>query len=61
MPSAHRTIAEVPFTDGVVRLVFEDADGGQYVVDNGGEPVKGIWVLVDEPLIAGGLKTPSSE
>jgi hypothetical protein len=41
--------------------VFEDADGGQYVVDEGGKLVKGIWIHADEPLIADGLQTPSSE
>jgi hypothetical protein len=51
----------VPFTDGSVRPVLEDADGGQYVVDDASELVKGIWILADEPLIAGGLQTPSSE
>jgi hypothetical protein len=60
VPSEHRPIAELHFTDGVVRPVFEDADGGQYVVDTGGERVKGVWILADEPLIARGLRTPSS-
>jgi hypothetical protein len=34
--------------------MFEDADGGQYVANDGGEQVKGIWILADDPFIAVG-------
>jgi hypothetical protein len=41
------------FADGLMRPVFEDARG-QYVIDDDGEPVYGIWFLApeaDSPLI----------
>jgi hypothetical protein len=50
----------VPFTDGVVRPVFEHADGGQCVVDDSGEQVKGFWILADEPLTADGWHCPDA-
>ena len=40
-----RTIARVPFTDGATREVYEKTDGRQYVHDNDGERVYGVWVL----------------
>jgi predicted RNA-binding protein YlxR (DUF448 family) len=46
-----RVIGEREFTDGVVRLVYED-DQGQYVLDPDGKMVRGVWLLPpDEPLI----------
>jgi hypothetical protein len=51
----------MPFTDGVIRPVFVDTDGHQYVVDDGGELVKGVRILADDPQIADGLQTWSSE
>jgi hypothetical protein len=39
-------IAEIRFTDGSMRPVFEDAHG-QYVLDDG-EPVYGVWVIPQE-------------
>jgi len=44
----HR-IGRLPFTDGIDRDVFEDADGRQFVEDSG-ELVAGQWVPpADEP------------
>ncbi len=45
----------MPFTDGAVREVFEEADGRQYVMD-GRERVYGLWVVPDEPAVADGLQ-----
>ncbi len=39
-----RLIGEREFTDGIVRLVYED-DQGQYVLDADGQPVRGVWLL----------------
>jgi hypothetical protein len=41
-------IGEVPF---VVRPVYLDADGWQYVVEDARRPVFGTWILVDEPSV----------
>jgi hypothetical protein len=43
------------FTDGVERVVFEDSDGWQFVLD-AGERVHGNWLVTerlveDEPII----------
>jgi hypothetical protein len=43
-------VATVPFTDGVARPVYEE-DDRQYVIDDGGERVYGVWILADEPVI----------
>jgi hypothetical protein len=43
--------ASIPFVDGITREVYLDADGRQYVLDADGQPVYGIWVYIDEPLI----------
>ncbi len=40
-----RAIARVPFVDGVTRDVFEDAGGRQFVLDDGGDPQYGVWIL----------------
>ena len=50
MPSA--PIAAIPFIDGRTRDVFLDADGRQFVLDAGGEPIHGVWIYIDEPEIA---------
>jgi hypothetical protein len=43
-------IADVEFTDGVWRAVYQDLGGRQYVIDGGGEPVYGVWCIPeDEP------------
>jgi hypothetical protein len=39
-----RVVGEREFTDGVVRLVYED-DQGQYVLDADAEMVRGVWLL----------------
>jgi hypothetical protein len=47
-------IAEVIFTDGRERPVYEGADGRQYVLDDG-EPVYGVWFIprdeADTPVV----------
>lgn len=44
-----RVLADVDFVDGTRRLVHEGPDGRQYVIDDLGEPVHGVWILpVDE-------------
>ena len=48
-------IAFVNFTDGTSRAVFEKVDGHQYVVNDEGDPVFGVWFIpkdeIDLPLI----------
>jgi hypothetical protein len=46
-----RQIAFVPFIDSAIRPVFLDEDGRQYVLDDDGQPVYGMWVYIDEPEI----------
>ncbi|HEX5273021.1 MAG TPA: hypothetical protein VFW33_21135 [Gemmataceae bacterium] len=47
-----RVIGSTPFTDGVSREVYEDADGRQWVTGYDGERVYGVWlVTADEPLV----------
>jgi hypothetical protein len=41
-------IGTVPFVDGVRRQVFEDWHGKQYVLNNDGERVYGIWRVSEE-------------
>jgi hypothetical protein len=49
--SEPRFTGRVPFTDGTMRDVFEDAAGRQYVVVASGEPVYGTWLPPpDEPV-----------
>jgi hypothetical protein len=43
-----RIIGRVLFVDGQRRDVFLDRDGRQYVED-GMNPVYGVWIDVDEP------------
>jgi hypothetical protein len=44
-----RIIGRVPFTDGIDRDVYEDAEGRQYIQGDDGK-VYGTWVsLADEP------------
>src|SRR5207244_1712994 len=46
-----RRIGERLFTDGITRPVFEDADGRQFV-DDDGQRVYGVWLVpADEPAI----------
>lgn len=46
------------FTDGLMRPVFEGARGRQYVIDDDGEPVYGLWFVprdqCDLPIIVEG-------
>jgi hypothetical protein len=54
-----RVIGRVPFTDGVMRDVYEDADGRQWVAGHDGEPVYGVWLLpADEPVVVEGEEKP---
>jgi hypothetical protein len=46
-----KALASVEFTDGVTRLVFEDAHG-QYVLDDQGEAWYGVWFVPREELVA---------
>jgi hypothetical protein len=56
-------VGRVPFTDGIERDVFVNADGRQHVIGYDGEPVYGVWLPpADEPLIVSGecrATTPS--
>jgi hypothetical protein len=47
-----RIIGTRNFTDGSQRAVYEDDDGCQFVIDDEGQAVYGVWVLADEPAIA---------
>jgi hypothetical protein len=43
-------VADVDFVDGVRRQVYQDRQGRQYVIDETGEPVYGVWFIPpDEP------------
>jgi hypothetical protein len=49
-------IGERDFTDGAGRPVFRDPDGRQFVEDDEGERVYGIWILQaeaepDDPIV----------
>jgi hypothetical protein len=46
--NAHQ-IGVVPVIDGIIRPVFLGADGGQYVLDDDGQPIYGVWLVIDEP------------
>jgi hypothetical protein len=35
--------------------MFLDVDGWQYVIDNEGEHVHGVWIHVDKPMIVKAL------
>jgi hypothetical protein len=36
-------------TDGTTRQVLEEEDGRQFILDDDGLPVYGVWLLPDEP------------
>jgi len=38
-------LAEVHFPDGSIRTAWRDDDGRQYVVNDEGEPVFGVWSI----------------
>jgi len=42
-------IAYVRFVDGVARAVYLDENGGQFVLDDDGQPIFGVWIYIDEP------------
>ena len=44
-------IASLKFNDGTSRPVYED-DYGQYVFDNEGDPIYGVWYVPPEELEA---------
>jgi hypothetical protein len=47
-----RIVGRVLFVDGVVRDVYEDADGRQWVLGYVGERVYGVWLKpADKPEI----------
>ena len=41
----NRILGEVDFVDSSRRLVYEEPNGRQYVLDDLGEPVHGVWIL----------------
>ena len=43
MPDQH--LATISFTDGVRRLVWEELKGRQYVLDDDGREVRGVWIV----------------
>jgi hypothetical protein len=45
-----RIIGTREFVDGSERAVYEQDDGRQFVLDNNGQTVYGVWILPDEPL-----------
>jgi hypothetical protein len=55
------TIGAREFTDRSQRAVYEDEDGSQFVIDDEGNAVSGVWPLVDETVVVNSSagKTPS--
>jgi hypothetical protein len=47
-----RILGRIPFTDGVDRDVYEDAEGWQYVQDEDGGMVYGTWLSSADGLCA---------
>jgi hypothetical protein len=45
-----RIIGARHFTDGSQRAVYEDDDERQFVIDDEGRAVYGVWMLPDEPV-----------
>jgi len=54
MPMNDPIIAYMNFTDGTRRPVFVQLDGRQYVVDDNGVPVHGVWCIPKD----GGIDLP---
>ncbi|HKB40021.1 MAG TPA: hypothetical protein VKD72_26530, partial [Gemmataceae bacterium] len=54
MNTPPRLVAHVEFTDGQRRPVWED-ERGQYVVDEDGTKVRGVWLILpdeaDSPIV----------
>ena len=44
-------VAHVWFVDAIKRTVFQQADGRQYVLDDDGEPVPGVWLIPKEEVV----------
>ena len=44
-------IGRCKFVDGTTRDVHRDADGPQYVIDDDGRDVYGVWILDDDALM----------
>ena len=48
-------LGEIELVDGSRRPVFEEPGGRQYVVDDNGERVYGVWIIppdAEEPIVA---------
>jgi hypothetical protein len=41
-------LGEFLFVDGCTQAVYSSDDGRQYVLDDDGEPVYGVWLNPDE-------------
>jgi hypothetical protein len=56
-------VAYVEFADGQRRPVYQDATGRQYVVDDDGEPIRGVWYIprdeCDVPIVVDGSAPPA--
>ena len=58
---ASTRIGDRLFVDGVIRDVFAEPDGRQFVHDNDGNPVYGVWIYIPEPepiIITGECQNP---
>lgn len=44
---SNSAIGQRRFVDGITRDVFVDAEG-QYVIDDDGEKIRGVWVVPEE-------------
>jgi hypothetical protein len=45
---SERVIGRRRFVDGSHRVVYQEPDGRQFVLDDDLEPVYGVWILQDE-------------
>jgi hypothetical protein len=41
-------IGKIRIVDGSCREVFQQPDGRQYVLDDAGDPVHGVWIIPEE-------------
>ena len=41
-------LGESQFTDATTRPIYRDGDGRQFILDEDGEPVYGVWLHPDE-------------
>jgi hypothetical protein len=44
-------IGKIRFVDGSYRDIFQQPDGRPYVVDDGGEPIHGVWIIPEEKCV----------